>query len=812
MALIPSTEDNSVKVQSILIRDRGGDVIQPAPDEMGIQVIAAIAYLVDRFGGLTPIGSAGTVGMTALTGDVVAAGVGIVAAVIPPQTVTFAKMQNVSANIILGNPTGVTGSVQEMSAATTRTLLGLASIATSASATDLTSGTLPAARFGPLTGDVTTSGYAATLAATAVVAGTYLNASIVVDAKGRLTLATAFVAAATQVVYGGAAGAFAQSSTLTYNSTTRALTITALDSGTFPHSSLILNHPNTTPGNSRYNTIAFQKNGADVAYITGGVQAGTNQYVTVTFPGTGTETSFAVQSGTSGDYSFYTSAETGDTFLGLGPEFLTTATTGFVYLPGAPGAFTGTPATPTVGGDRTATGIDTTNHRFYAYLDGAWRFTSFDNGSGSGNVTGTFVTGEIAFASGTHALTGDTSFTYDAGSQALTVGNVQGASTLTLLNSSTPTTAVTLSTVITLTGPVVLGSLTTNGFVKTSGGTGALSIDTATYLSGTLTAGRVPFVATTSTLTDDAAFTYDSVSHFLKFASTSAAQEIQQSGNQSLGIGTGSGNTSSFYVFTNHTSRVAVSGSAVGGGKWDWGLSTTIASAAPATLDQFDINVSTVTITGNTNITTIGGFNLATIRQPTYTSASAVTITNAATLVIEGSPATGGSTTITNAYALWIKGGIAVMDTITSNGGVNLLLERGGTQIVSIGATDMTVVANIVPSANTTYNLGDSTHAWAVLWVQDLGKFGNLATMTFGGTGAGSGLTIDSNTTGMFEITHQSTNGRWKSDITGISFFGGLTVAQQTGGAATAGAVYTATEQGMLDRAYQALRAYGLLT
>jgi hypothetical protein len=41
---------------------------------------------------------------------------------------------------------------------------GLAAVATSGSATDLTTGTLPSGRFGPLTGDVTTSGYVATLA------------------------------------------------------------------------------------------------------------------------------------------------------------------------------------------------------------------------------------------------------------------------------------------------------------------------------------------------------------------------------------------------------------------------------------------------------------------------------------------------------------------------------------------------------------------------------------------------------------------------------------------------------------------------
>jgi len=45
-----------------------------------------------------------------------------------------------------------------------------------------------------------------------------------------------------------------------------------------------------------------------------------------------------------------------------------------------------------------------------------------------------------------------------------------------------------------------------------------------------------------------------------------------------------------------------------------------------------------------------------------------------------------------------------------------------------------------------------------------------------------------------------------------VGFFGTTPVSQQTGGAATAGGAYTATEQAMLQAAYDALRAYGLLS
>lgn len=45
-----------------------------------------------------------------------------------------------------------------------------------------------------------------------------------------------------------------------------------------------------------------------------------------------------------------------------------------------------------------------------------------------------------------------------------------------------------------------------------------------------------------------------------------------------------------------------------------------------------------------------------------------------------------------------------------------------------------------------------------------------------------------------------------------VGFFGVTLVGQQTGGSATAGATWTATEKNMLNAAYSALRAYGLLT
>lgn len=47
---------------------------------------------------------------------------------------------------------------------------------------------------------------------------------------------------------------------------------------------------------------------------------------------------------------------------------------------------------------------------------------------------------------------------------------------------------------------------------------------------------------------------------------------------------------------------------------------------------------------------------------------------------------------------------------------------------------------------------------------------------------------------------------------TGVGFFGTSPAGQQTGGAATAGILYTATEQAMLQKVYDALRTFGLLS
>lgn len=122
--------------------------------------------------------------MPALTGDVTSSA-GSVATTIASGAVTNAKLATMADVSLKGNVSGATAAPSDLTAAQSRTLLGLAAIATSGSATDLAAGTVPAARMPAHTGDVTTStGAVATTIATGAVTNAKLATMAALSVKG----------------------------------------------------------------------------------------------------------------------------------------------------------------------------------------------------------------------------------------------------------------------------------------------------------------------------------------------------------------------------------------------------------------------------------------------------------------------------------------------------------------------------------------------------------------------------------------------------------------------------------------------------
>lgn len=118
----------------------------------------------------------------------------------------------------------------------------------------------------------------------------------------------------------------------------------------------------------------------------------------------------------------------------------------------------------------------------------------------------------------------------------------------------------------------------------------------------------------------------------------------------------------------------------------------TLASSAGATWDGVQIYAGTLTLTGTTTVTELAATRF---QRPTITDASAVTVSDASTVIIDGEPIAAGSVTIgtaaANAKSLWIKRGRVQFDAAVSLGlqgtQANVVLDTSGGNAYSPGAT-----------------------------------------------------------------------------------------------------------------------------
>lgn len=283
------------------------------------------------------------------------------------------------------------------------------------------------------------------LVPTGVVPGTYQTATIQVNVFGQIVAATAFAAVAGEVVYGGAAGALAQSGNLTYDDTaaTRGLRVNIDASGTSPgrYDPFQANMAALSAGVSSVGWAAYvlgTQSFRDVA-TTDNAQLAMNRSVFFRndlFPGVTTSvftlSSNTTVGGLNGGFTYdFLNADCG---IGTNDSIPVASVHGFGWLGGfGAGTPSGVPSSQLSAGSRVAIVPQASTKRLYAYVGGAWHYSVFDDGAGG---------------SGISALTGDVTAT-GPGSAVATI--------------------------------VKVAALNTNGFVKTTGGTGTLAVDTTTY-------------------------------------------------------------------------------------------------------------------------------------------------------------------------------------------------------------------------------------------------------------------------------------------------------------------------------------------
>lgn len=226
---------------------------------------------------------------------------------------------------------------------------------------------------------------------------------------------------------------------------------------------------------------------------------------------------------------------------------------------------------------------------------------------------------------------------------------------------------------------------------------------------------------------------------------------------------------------------------------------------------------STVTTTllnaGSTNVASVLdgagwlGLGLAATANPIGFAAGRVGITltasasNDCSIIMRMPTTTASLASIGNIYAYNGANAVVIMsctnNTSTTDGAVSWNIGTGVPTVMTWTSAGI-AMAN---QKTITYTNGSTTYSGATD-TNTIIRNGNRLLI---GTTSDHDVALFANGTGFL-------TGNGASSVKRIGFLGATAAAQQTGGSATAAGTYGATEQGMLQKAYDCLRTFGLLT